>query len=107
MNFIRKYLSLTIFFLILLFWAGYWLYWHTKPFTDNAFVFANTRPVSPWTAGYITGIFVKNNHFVPKGTPLFSIFAPPYLLKAEELKHERDALCARLKSCEAKFSPNA
>lgn len=101
MKFIRKYLSLTIFFLILLFWAGYWLYWHTKPFTDNAFVFANTRPVSPWTAGYITGIFVKNNHFVPKGTPLFSIFAPPYLLKAEELKHERDALCARLKSCEA------
>ncbi len=104
MNFIRKYLALLVLAIILLCWAGYWFYWHTKPFTDNAFIFANTRPVSPWTAGYITGIFVKNNHFVSKGTPLFSIFSPPYQLKVKELEHEKEALCARLKSCEASLA---
>ena len=101
MNFIKKYLPLLVLLLILLCCAIYWLYWHLKPFTDNAFVFANTRPVSPWTAGYITGIFVKNNQFVSRGTPLFSIFAPPYLLKARELQHEKEMLEAKLKSCEA------
>ena len=101
MNSIRKFLPAVTLTVFLLFCAGYWLFWHIKPFTADAFVFANTRPVSPWTSGYITGIFVKNNHFVTKGTPLFSIFAPPYLLKAEELEHEKEALGAKLKSCEA------
>ena len=101
MNFIRKYLPLTVLLIILLRWAGYWLFWHIRPFTGNAFIFANTRPVSPWTAGYITRILVKNNQFVARGTPLFTIFSPPYLLKAEELKHELESLCAQLKSCEA------
>lgn len=101
MNFFKKYLPMIVLLFILIFIAVYWLYWHLKPFTGNAFVFANTRPVSPWTAGYITGIFVRNNHFVSKGTPLFSIFSPPYQLKKEELEHEKNALCARLKSCEA------
>lgn len=103
MNFIRKHLPLAVLTVILLFCIGYWLYWHMKPFTDNAFVFANTRPVSPWTAGYITAVFVKNNQFVTKGTPLFSVFAPPYQLKAEELEHEKESLTAQLKSCEAKW----
>ena len=103
MNFIRKYLPVIVLVSILLFCAGYWLYWHIKPFTGNAFVFADTRPVSPWTAGYITGIFVKNNQFVKKGEPLFAVFAPPYLLKAEELEHEQEYISAQLKSCEAKW----
>ena len=101
MNFIKKYLPVFILAVILLFCAVFWLYWHLKPFTANAFVFANTRPVSPWTAGYITQVFVKNNQFVRKGAPLFSVFAPPYLLRSKELEHEKEALEARLKSCEA------
>ena len=72
-------------------------------FTDNAFIFANTRPVSPWTAGYITAVFVKNNQFVSKGTPLFSVFAAPYQLKARELAHEKRSLTAKLKSREAEW----
>ena len=104
MSFFKKYLPVLILFTILLCCGIYWLYWHIKPFTGNAFVFANTRPVSPWTAGYITGIFVKNNQFVPEGAPLFSIFSPPYQLKARELEHEKAALEAKLKSCEAQWN---
>jgi multidrug resistance efflux pump len=59
--------------------------------------------VSPWTAGYITGIFVENNQFVKKGTPLFSVYLPPYELKVKELEHEQEFLTAQLKSCEAKL----
>ena len=87
MNFFKKHLQLVILTVFLVFCAVFWLYWHIKPFTANAFVFANTRPVSPWTAGYITQIHVKNNQFVKKGAPLFSIFAQPYQLKARELEH--------------------
>ena len=103
MSYIKKYLPVIVLLCLLLICAGYWLYWHVKPFTANAFVFANTRPVSPWTAGYITEIFVKNNQFVTRGTPLFSVFAAPYLLKKEELKHEKEELEARLKSSEAQW----
>ena len=103
MNFIRKHLPLIVLLFLLLLWGSYWLFWHIKPFTDNAFVFANTRPVSPWTAGYITEIFIKNNQFVKKGSPLFSVFAPPYFLRAQELEHELETLAAQLKSCEAKW----
>ena len=103
MNFIKKYLLLCILTAFLIFCAVYWLYWHLKPFTANAFVFANTRPVSPWTAGYITDVFVVNNQFVKKGTPLFSVFSAPYALKVRELTHETEMLSAQLKSCEAKW----
>ena len=57
MNFIKKNLLTITLLLFLITLAGYWLWWHLKPFTANAFVFANTRPVSPWTAGYITDFF--------------------------------------------------
>ena len=103
MNFIRTYLPVIILAVLLFLGGIYWLYWHINPFTDNAFVFANTRPVSPWTAGYITEVFVKNNQFVPKGAPLFSVFSPPYLLKARELEQEKEALGAQLKSYEARW----
>lgn len=99
----QKYLPVSVLLGILLLCAGYWLFWHIKPFTANAFVFANTRPVSPWTAGYVTCVFVKNNQFVTRGSPLFSIFAPPYQLKAQALEHEKESLCAQLKSCEARW----
>ena len=103
MNFLKKYLSLTVLVIILILCAVYWLCWHLKPFTDNAFIFANTRAVSPWVAGYITDIPVKNNQFVKKGEPLFSIFRTPYQLKAKELEHEKSSLISRLKSSEAKL----
>ena len=103
MNFLKKHLPVIVLISILLLCCIYWLCWHLKPFTGNAFVFANTRAVSPWVAGYITDIAVKNNQFVRKDAPLFSIFASPYRLKASELEHEKNFLEANLKSCEAKL----
>ena len=65
----------------------YYFYWHWHPFTQNAFLFADTRPVSPLVEGYVTEIYVKNNQFVKKGTPLFRTFTPPYTLKCRQLRH--------------------
>ena len=65
----------------------YYFYWHWHPFTQNAFLFADTRPVSPLVEGYITEIYVKNNQFVRKGEPLFRTFSPPYTLKCRQLRH--------------------
>jgi len=75
--------------LILLLGGGtlYYFFWHWRPFTQNAFLFADTRPVSPLVEGYITEIYVKNNQFVKKGAPLFRIFTPPYTLKCRQLRH--------------------
>ena len=103
MDFIKKNLLTITLLLFLITLAGYWLWWHLKPFTANAFVFANTRPVSPWTAGYITDVYVKNNQFVKKGSPLFAVFSPPYLLKVRELEHEKENLTSQLKGCEERW----
>ncbi|MBE6368810.1 MAG: HlyD family secretion protein [Lentisphaerae bacterium] len=84
----------------------YWCYWHFKPFTPNAFVFAYTRPVSSFTDGFITDIYVKNNQFVKKGQTLFTVFKEPYKLKIEELENEIAARCAELKSQEAAVKRN-
>lgn len=67
--------------------TAYYFYWHWHPFTQNAFLFADTRPVSPLVEGYITEIYVRNNQFVKKGDPLFRTFSPPYTLKCRQLRH--------------------
>ena len=63
-------------------------YWslHRRPFTQNAFLIANTRPVSPLVPGYLTELLVKNDQFVKGGTALFTTFKPPYELKVKELE---------------------
>ena len=83
--------------------CGYWCYWHFKPFTPNAFVFAYTRPVSPFTEGFITHIHVKNNQFVKKGDKLFTIFQQPYQLKITELENEIAARQADLQSMNSRI----
>ena len=94
--------ALVVSFLILV-GCGYWCYWHFKPFTPNAFVFAYTRPVSPFTEGFITHIHVQNNQFVKKGDKLFTIFKAPYQLKIAELENEIAARRSELKSLHAKI----
>ena len=80
-----------------------WLWRHWQPFTQNAFVVANTWPVSVLVEGYITEVHVVNNQFVKKGAPLFTVFQPPYALKVETLQHKIDATKAKLASLEAKL----
>jgi membrane fusion protein, multidrug efflux system len=48
------------------------------PFTNNAFVIANIRPVAANVEGYITKIYVKDEEVVKKGAPLFTVFEKPY-----------------------------
>lgn len=103
----RRWRALVIFLVVS---AGllYWFSWHLKPFTQNAFVFADTRPVSALTEGFITEIHVKNNQFVRKGEPLFTVFRESYRLKTAELENEirakqseKQALQAEIRSLEA------
>lgn len=51
-------------------------YSYLFPFTNNAFVVANVRPVAANVKGYITNIYVKNeqevkkaNHYLPYSKP--------------------------------------
>ena len=101
LEFLKKHhFKLQVIFWLLL-GCFYWCYWHFKPFTPNAFVFAYTRPVSPFTEGFITDIHVKNNQFVRKGDKLFTVFKQPYQFKIAELEEEINSRRAELKSLEA------
>ncbi len=106
LDFIKKHLLELQVIIWLLLGVGYWCYWHFKPFTPNAFIFANTRPVSPFTEGFITGIYVKNNQFVKKGTTLFTMFKAPYKFKIVELENEIASRIAEVKSLEAAIKRN-
>lgn len=73
------------------------------PFTDNAFVVANIRPVAANVSGYITGLYVKNEQHVKKGQPLLTVFPTPYELtynntvaSLEEAKEEYISLQKKL-----------
>ncbi|MBO5308679.1 MAG: HlyD family secretion protein [Lentisphaeria bacterium] len=103
MNFRKPQMLFLILCTIILTGCVYWFYWHLKPFTANAFVFADTRPVTPLVDGYITHIYVRNNQFVKKGEPLFTVYTRPYQLKTEILKQEISATGAKQKKCEAEI----
>jgi multidrug resistance efflux pump len=72
----RFFLYLSILFtLFLIYYFTYLI-----PLTNNAFVVANIRPVAANVSGYITHIYVKNEEYVKKGQPLFTVFRKPYEL---------------------------
>ena len=83
--------------------CGYYLWLHRMPFTQNAFVVANIRPVSALVEGYITDIYVTNNRTVRKGDPLFRIFTTPYELKVKALAASLTAEEFNQKSIEFKI----
>mgnify|MGYP002673068783 CR=1 FL=1 len=102
-NWIRHYLLMIATCFILAAATAYYFYWHLQPFTQNAFVVANTRPVSALVAGYITEIHVRNNQFVKKGDPLFTTFQTPYQLKVKELEYQLESQKADLLATEARI----
>lgn len=65
------------------------------PFTNNAFVVSNVRPVAANVNGYITEIYVKNGEYVKRGKPLFKVFQKPYLYAYE--KANSDVALAKAK----------
>lgn len=58
----------------------YYFFSFLIPFTNNAFVVTNVRPVAATVSGYVTDLFVKNGQYVHKGEPLFTVFQKPYQL---------------------------
>jgi len=82
-RFLGRNKLLTLFILIALALAAYFLWLNRMPFMDNAFVVANIRPVAAEVPGPITHIYVKNNHDVRKGDPILTIYKKPYELEVE------------------------
>lgn len=100
---IRNYTVVIVLILFGLGLGGYYWSLHYKPFTQNAFLITNTRPVSPLVEGYLTEVLVKNHQKVKKGEPLFTIFRPPYELKVEDLTYAVKVEEARLAGIDAKL----
>lgn len=48
----------------------------------------NVRPVAANVEGYVTDIYVKNEAFVKKGQPLFTVFKTPYELHYKKAKSD-------------------
>lgn len=69
-----------VFILCLIIFIGIYHFSYYFPFTNNAFVVANVRPVAADVEGYITDIYVKNEESVKQGQPLFTVFKKPYEL---------------------------
>ncbi|KTD20072.1 multidrug resistance efflux pump PmrA [Legionella lansingensis] len=68
------------------------------PFTDNAFVVNNIRPVAAQVQGYITTIYVKNGQRVLKGQKLFTVFKKNYQYIVDQLTADLEAAKAQLKA---------
>ena len=101
MNFLKRQFLFVLLLLFFLCCAVYWLYWHLTPFTGDAFVFADTRTVTPWVEGYISHIHVKNNQTVKKGDPLLTTYSLPFELQVKKLEHELAAASEKLAGCRA------
>jgi multidrug resistance efflux pump len=76
------------------------------PFTDNAFVMNNVRPVAALTSGYITGLYVKNGDEVKKGQILFTVFKKPYVYAHEQLSADLVSAQARVEALKATYERN-
>ena len=66
------------------------------PFTDNAFVVNNVRPVAALANGYITGLYVQNGDTVKKGQKLFTVFQKPYIYALQQLSADLASAQAKL-----------
>ncbi len=84
---------LSVCLLILLFIYHFSYYF---PFTNNAFVVSNVRPVAANVNGYITHLNVKNGEYVKSGQPLFTVFQKPYLYAYQKAKSDVKMAQAKL-----------
>jgi multidrug resistance efflux pump len=74
----------------------FYIFSYLIPFTDNAFVVNNIRPVAALTSGYITDLYVKNGDVVHKGQKLFTVFKKPYEYTVEQLSADLAGAQAKL-----------
>ncbi len=76
------------------------------PFTDNAFVVNNVRPVAALASGYITGLYIKNGDAVHKGQKLFTVFKKPYIYTVEQLSADLAVAHAQLAALKTTYERN-
>lgn len=95
---LRKLKPYTVLLFLVLFAVLYYFFSFLIPFTNNAFVVANVRPVAAIVSGYITDLYVKNEQYVQKGQPLFTVFQEPYKLTYNRLIEEVHTAKAELQS---------
>lgn len=84
----RKLKPYSVVFSLALLAVIYYFFSFILPFTNNAFVVANVRPVAAIVSGYVTDLYVKNEQYVQKGQPLFKVFQTPYQLTYKKLSEE-------------------
>lgn len=89
-----------------IFTAIIYLFSFLFPFTDNAFVVNNVRPVAALANGYITGLYVKNGDEVRKGQKLFTVFKKPYLYTVEQLSADLAVSHAQLAALKTTYERN-
>lgn len=80
-----------------------YLFSYLFPFTDNAFVVNNVRPVAALTSGYITNLYVKNGDVVQKGQKLFTVFKRPYAYAHDQFTADLASAHAKLGALKATY----
>jgi len=91
-TFVRNNIFLAIFVGVLAVLALYYLWLNRIPYTTNAFVVANVRPVAALVPGPIAKIHVENNAAVRKGNPILAIDPRPYELARTRAAHDLEAV---------------
>lgn len=76
--------------------AVIYIFSYVFPFTDNAFVVNNVRPVAAQVQGYLTDLYVKNGQEVKKGDKLFTVFQKPYRYTVDKLTADLAGAHAKL-----------
>jgi len=99
-SFLRNNVFLAIFLGALVLLAIYYLWLNRFPYTTNAFVVANVRPVAALVPGPITEIHVRNNAAVVQGTPILTIDPRPYELALARTGHELSAVEFEIRALE-------
>ena len=85
-----------------LFGVGYSLYQPNIVKTDNAYVHSDVTAVSPEVAGQVSQLFVKDNQWVSKGTPLFSIDDEDFIANLEIAESALDVANAAITANQTK-----
>ena len=105
-RFIKKNIFLILFVFIFILFGLYYCWINRKPYTTNAFVVANIRPVSALADGPITKIYVNNNQTVKKGDPLFTVFTVPYELAVQTASQAVVAAAYEIKAIQEDIKMN-
>jgi len=78
--------------------VGTYLYQPDKVKTDNAYIQSDITAISPEVSGQVSELFVKDNQWVKKGSPLFSIDDKDFIANQEIAKSSVNVANAALEA---------